>query len=93
MQSPQCTPLKLPPIFPTLPIECQCAWAPGPLGDASRKKMDALGEEYNQALQTMVKELNDHGADDFFIIWYEPVLFLYQTSTNVITHTGNLVLS
>ena len=55
--------------------------------------MDALGEEYNQALQTMVKELNDHGADDFFIIWYEPGLSLYQTRTNVIKHTGNLVLS
>jgi len=32
--------------------------------------MDALGEEYNYALQKVVKELNEHAGDDFFIIWY-----------------------
>ncbi|KAG7539647.1 hypothetical protein FFLO_03446 [Filobasidium floriforme] len=74
-QQPPCTPLRLPPIFPTLPIECQCAWAPGPLGDASRKKMDALGEEYNQALQVVVAELNAENRGDFMVIW-QPGTFL-----------------
>jgi hypothetical protein len=31
--------------------------------------MDALGEEYNQALQVVVAELNAESRGDFMVIW------------------------
>ncbi|KAJ9114369.1 hypothetical protein QFC20_001512 [Naganishia adeliensis] len=81
MKQPPCTPLSLPPIFPRLPLECQCAWAPGPIGDATRKKMDTLGEQYADGLQQMVKRIRrkvadeEKGESDFGIIW-QPGSFL-----------------
>lgn len=72
---PTSTPLSLPPIFPRLPLECSCAWAPGAIGDATRKKMDTLGEQYAEGLQEMVmrirKEVAAEQGDkaDFGIVW------------------------
>jgi len=31
--------------------------------------MDALGEDYNHALQEMVAQLNAESKEDFIIIW------------------------
>ncbi|GHJ87589.1 hypothetical protein NliqN6_3991 [Naganishia liquefaciens] len=80
-KEPQCTPLSLPPIFPRLPLECSCAWAPGAIGDATRKKMDTLGEEYAEGLQEMVKRIRKRAIAeqgdkvDFGIVW-QPGSFL-----------------
>lgn len=31
--------------------------------------MDALGEDYNQALRRMIDELNGEDRDDFMVVW------------------------
>ncbi|KAJ9102387.1 hypothetical protein QFC21_002787 [Naganishia friedmannii] len=86
MKAPACSPLSLPPIFPRLPLECSCAWAPGPLGDATRRKMDALGEQYAHGLQQMVKRIRENvereaigGAVDFGIIWYDDQISVLES--------------
>lgn len=31
--------------------------------------MDALGEDYNQALRRVIDDLNEEDRDDFLVVW------------------------
>ncbi|TYJ57438.1 hypothetical protein B9479_001754 [Cryptococcus floricola] len=68
LKSPYCQPPLLPHI-PHLPLECGCAMIPGPAGDWTRRKMDELGEEYDEAVLELVREWEQEGDDGFGVIW------------------------
>lgn len=58
----------LPPL-PHLPVECSCAMLPGPFGDWTRRKMDALAAEYDKAVLQLVREWNAHHNPTFAVVW------------------------
>ena len=57
------------PIIPHLPLECSCALLPGPAGDYTRAKMDALSEEYDTAVHAIIKQWNEEGDPGFGARW------------------------
>lgn len=60
--------MHLPPL-PHLPIECSCAFLPGPLGDWTRSKMDALAAEYDKAVLQLIREWNVKRDPTFAVVW------------------------
>ncbi|WVQ72265.1 hypothetical protein IAR50_001814 [Cryptococcus sp. DSM 104548] len=68
LKTPYCQPPLLPHI-PHLPLECGCAMIPGPAGDWTRRKMDELGEDYDEAVLELVREWEQEGDEGFGVIW------------------------
>ncbi|WVF66567.1 hypothetical protein IAT40_001307 [Kwoniella sp. CBS 6097] len=69
LKDPYCQAPGLP--FPHLALECSCALLPGPAGDLTRRKMDELGEAYDQAVLEVIREWQ-HEADDNFGVTWQP---------------------
>lgn len=42
---------------------------PGPFGDWTRRKMDALGAEYDQAVLQLIREWNEKRDPTFAVVW------------------------
>ncbi|KAK4686310.1 phospholipase B1, membrane-associated, partial [Tremellales sp. Uapishka_1] len=68
VQDPYCSG-PLPPLIPHLPLECSCAFLPGPAGDFTRTKMDELSDAYDAAVLEVVKDWEAENDPAFGVIW------------------------
>ncbi|OCF38612.1 hypothetical protein I317_07602 [Kwoniella heveanensis CBS 569] len=67
LKDPYCQTPGLP--FPHLALECNCALLPGPAGDLTRRKMDELGQAYDEAVHEIIREWEEEDDDTFGVTW------------------------
>ncbi|WVQ94178.1 hypothetical protein IAU59_001256 [Kwoniella sp. CBS 9459] len=67
LKDPYCQAPGLP--FPHLALECSCALLPGPAGDLTRRKMDELGQAYDEAVHEIIREWERESDDSFGVTW------------------------
>ncbi|CAD6575832.1 MAG: hypothetical protein TREMPRED_001504 [Tremellales sp. Tagirdzhanova-0007] len=69
LRDPYCSGPLLPPGFPHLPLECSCAFLPGPAGDLTRQRMDQLGQGYDEAILSLIEEWDAEDDPSFGATW------------------------
>ncbi|BEI83151.1 hypothetical protein CcaverHIS002_0310190 [Cutaneotrichosporon cavernicola] len=68
LDDPYCQGPYHPPV-PHLPLECSCATLPGPVGDYTRRRMDELGQAYDEAVRHRVRQWDAERNSTFAAIW------------------------
>ncbi len=62
--------------IPRLPFECCCAFLPGPAGDFTRRRMDRLGEAYDEAILSLIREWDAEDDPSFGATWFVQLPYL-----------------
>lgn len=68
-RDPYCRGPLDPPGVPRLPLGCSCAFSPGIVGDTSRKRMDDLGQRYDEAVLQVLRDWEQEGDPRFGAMW------------------------
>ena len=72
LRSPKCASLPLLPGIPgvpNFPLECSCALLPGPGGNITRARMDALADAYDTAMLGVIREWEEEGDPYLGVLW------------------------
>ncbi|ORX35013.1 hypothetical protein BD324DRAFT_112149 [Kockovaella imperatae] len=69
LKNPYCKSIFLPPALPHLPLECNCALLPGPVGDYTRRRMDDMSEAYDSAVLQVIKDWQQESDREFGVMW------------------------